>query len=310
MFLVNVNRLVCGAFQSTRRLHVIRTVQEMRNIHKEIIKSSSLGFIPTMGALHSGHIMLMDRAKKENEYVAASIFVNPTQFSAGEDLDKYPRQFEADCARLQEAKVDFVFAPTREEMYKNNALCHVEPFAFKSIMEGKARPEFFRGVATIVCKLFNIVDPTKSYFGQKDISQCILIRKMVEDLNMKVSVVVCETMREPDGLALSSRNAYLSELERKQSCILYKALEAGKNACRRGELTDRNHIVKAVEDVLQTCSFVNRIEYISVASHTHMIEVDTVTLETGAVLSAAIRLGNVRLIDNLLIGNAEADILN
>jgi pantoate--beta-alanine ligase len=310
MFSLNVNRLSFSAFRCGRKLHIVRTVDEMRKVHKEIIKSSSLGFVPTMGALHSGHIMLMNRAKKENEFVTASIFVNPTQFSAGEDLDKYPRQFEADCKRLAEAKVDFVFAPTRDEMYKNNSLCHVEPLAFNSILEGKARPEFFRGVATVVCKLFNIVDPTKSYFGQKDISQCILIRKLVEDLSMKVSVVVCETIREQDGLALSSRNAYLSDVERQQSSVLYRALNAGKSACRAGELTDRNFIVKCVEDVLKTCPLVNRIEYISVASHINMIELDSVKLETGAVLSAAIRLGNVRLIDNLLIGNAEADILN
>lgn len=307
---IRKSNLVPSTALNFRFLHVVRTVEEMRKYHKEVVKSSTLGFVPTMGALHSGHIMLMERARKENDFVAASIFVNPTQFSAGEDLDKYPRQFEADCELLRKANVDVVFAPLTSEMYKNDALCHVEPTAFGSILEGKARPEFFRGVATVVCKLFNIVDPSKSYFGQKDISQCILIRKLVEDLHMRGEIIVCETKREEDGLAMSSRNAYLTPDERKEAAILYRALSAGKELCKPGTTIETNTIIAKVTEALQSNPLIKQVEYVSVASHKNMKELDAVQYEAGAVLSSAVRLGNVRLIDNLLIGNAEKQILN
>ena len=268
-----------------------------------------MGFVPTMGALHPGHISLVKHAKQENDVVASSIFVNPTQFSAGEDLDKYPRTFDADLAMLTEVGTDMVFAPLSSEIYPaRERLCHVEPAAFGLIYEGQARPDFFRGVATIVTKLFNIVQPTNAYFGQKDISQCILISRMVADLNIPVTIRVCETMREADGLAMSSRNTYLTEDERPTASILYKALMAGKNTCT-SRAVSREAIIQAVTDVLKTQPAVSRIEYISVASHETMCELDTVTSTPGAVLSSAIRLGSVRLIDNVLVGQAEADIL-
>lgn len=294
-----------------RGIHVLRSIEETVKYRDSLPNATKVGFVPTMGALHSGHISLVTRAQGECDVVMASIFVNKTQFSAGEDLDKYPRQFEADLQLLKQAKVDAVFAPDDAAMYPAGALCHVEPAAFSNIMEGQARPEFFRGVATVVTKLFNIVSPTTSYFGQKDISQCILLRRMVQDLNLRTKVQICETMRAADGLALSSRNAYLSAAERKQADVLYRALAAGQQHFEEMMLSARGPVdAKAIQaKVMEVLApIVARVEYISVASHHDMSELAQVT-EQGAVLSSAVRLGQVRLIDNLLLGSAGKDIL-
>jgi pantoate--beta-alanine ligase len=269
-----------------------------------------------MGALHDGHLTLVKQAKEKNAKVVVSIFVNPTQFSAGEDLDKYPRQLEADLAKLRPLGVDCVFTPTQQDMYPGDSLCHVEPSKFGQISEGLARPEFFRGVATVVCKLFNIVQPTYTFFGQKDISQCILIQRMVKDLNMPVNVKVCPTIREHDGLAMSSRNAYLTSTERPVCSVLYRALLQAKNYCDLTNTTKfpvkREDIIAVANAVLRAEPMVTRIEYVSVASHTDMTELSTYNAReanAGAVISGAIRIGNVRLIDNVLVGKAIQDIL-
>ena len=291
-----------------RNIHVVRTIDEIRKFRSNT-GLQRLGFVPTMGALHDGHIFLMERAKRETDIVVASIFVNPTQFSVGEDLDKYPRTFDSDLQMMKGAGVDLVFAPNVNEIYRRNVLCHVEPSDFSNISEGKARPDFFRGVATIVCKLFNIVQPTVTYFGQKDISQCILVKRMVEDLNIPVQIRICETLRESDGLAMSSRNTYLKPSERKVASILYRALDRAKvdyDGDSGGEIR-REDLIKCVLDILQSESAVTQIEYISVASHVDMKEL-TIIDSRGAVISSAIRLGSVRLIDNVLIGNAANDI--
>ncbi|RYY75775.1 pantoate--beta-alanine ligase [archaeon] len=211
-----------------RGIQVLKSIKEMWDYRDSLPKGATVGFVPTMGALHAGHISLVKRSKQECNVTLSSIFVNPTQFSPGEDLDKYPRQLEADLKLLEQAQVDAVFVPTTADMYRPHTLCHVEPSQFSAIREGLARPEFFRGVATVVCKLFNITQPTHAYFGQKDISQCILLLHMVRDLNMRVNVIICETMREHDGLAMSSRNAYLTSHERSHASVLYKALSAGQ----------------------------------------------------------------------------------
>ena len=268
----------------------------------------SIGFIPTMGALHAGHLSLVEESfKNKNENVIVSIFVNPLQFSKGEDLDKYPRQLNSDIKLLESVGVKLIFVPQEIDMYPNYSLCQVEPKDFSNIYEGQARPDFFRGVATIVCKLFNIVRPTDSYFGQKDISQCILIKKMVEDLNINGRIHICKTMRESDGLAMSSRNAYLSPVERSASNILYQALSDGKSACESiNSILPRDVVIDVVNSILKSNPLVTKVEYISLACSTNMKELShyDINSETGAVLSSAIRIGNVRLIDNLLIGNA------
>lgn len=303
---------------ATRRsIHVLTSVEEVREIrHQCFIKNSSVGFVPTMGALHAGHISLVAKAKAETDVVISSVFVNPSQFSAGEDLEKYPRTLDSDIAKLKEGGVEYVFAPSTDVMYPTNStqLCHVEPKRFSEIMEGMARPEFFRGVATVVAKLFNIVQPTKSFFGQKDISQCILIKRMVQDLNMDVFVRVVETMREENGLAMSSRNVYLSPDERKQAGILFRALMAGKAVAdaAHGTGTTREAVLNAITQTLLSDSAVTSIEYVSIASPVDMTELDHVDPAQGAVLSSAIRLGTgqVRLIDNVLVGEAIQTVFN
>jgi pantoate--beta-alanine ligase len=296
----------------TRSVHVLRTIAEMVQYRDSLAQTKKVGFVPTMGALHAGHISLVHRAKQECDITLSSIFVNSKQFSAGEDLDKYPRQLEADLQLLYEAHVDAVFIPTHQEMYPSQgALCHVEPAAFSQIMEGVARPDFFRGVATVVAKLFNLTQPTVAYFGQKDISQCVLLIKMVEDLNMRTRIQVCETLRAEDGLALSSRNVYLRPIERPAANILYRALKAGSDhfqTLSAGSMA-AEEVRRHVLAVLQAQPMVSRIEYISVASHRNMQELSQVNNVEGAVLSSAIRLGQVRLIDNLLLGPAERHIL-
>ena len=304
-------RCLFAADTATRTIHVIRTVNEVKKFRLSL-GLSKVGFVPTMGALHKGHISLVHRAVNECDSVLASIFVNPSQFSQGEDLDKYPRTFDKDMEMLEAAGVNFVFAPNISEIYRGNALCHVEPSDFSSIHEGKARPDFFRGVATIVCKLFNIMQPSISYFGQKDISQCILVKRMIEDLNINGEIRVCETLREEDGLAMSSRNVYLTPAERRVANILYKALSHAKTFCdeHSGVAITHEEIVAIVENVLASEPMVSRIEYVSIASFRNMKELDTITQDTGAVISSAIRVGSVRLIDNVLFGSARKNILN
>lgn len=298
-----------------RNLHIIKTVAEMRSVRRKLIQSNkSVGFVPTMGALHHGHLTLMEQAKKENDIAVASIYVNPTQFSAGEDFDKYPRTIDKDASLVQ-GKIDYLFAPSESEMYPygKNQVCHVEPTPFNKIYEGVIRPEFFRGVATVVCKLLNIVQPDNAYFGQKDISQCILVRQLVTDLNIPSEIRVLETVRESDGLAMSSRNVYLTASERPFASVVYKALHAGKSLIESKSNPDKvlsaAEVVNVITSVLKEEPLVTSIDYVSVASHVDMTELKHVRSDTGAVLSTAIRLGNVRLIDNLLVGRAYHEIL-
>jgi pantoate--beta-alanine ligase len=281
---------------------------------------AGLGLVPTMGALHEGHISLVEEAQKANSHVMVSIFVNPTQFSKGEDFDKYPRTLDKDISLLKAAGVSSAFCPDIEVMYpKTKRLCSVEPHDLTNFsLEGKARPDFFSGVATVVTKLFNIIRPDVSYFGQKDIAQCVLLRRMVQDLNQAVDIEVCPTMRCPDGLALSSRNVYLTTDERIAAPVVYKAMKAGKDVIEAvDEYVNRATVIAAIEKVLWSEPYVRSIEYISIASHENMLELDEVhQRDTGAVISLAVRLCDprdftrnpktmVRLIDNLLVGTAE-----
>ena len=293
----------------SRAIHVCSTIQEFR-AYRRNLANKVVGFVPTMGALHAGHQSLALQASKECDVVVGSIFVNPTQFGPQEDLDKYPRTLERDLEIFEAASVACVFAPrNREEMYGSSPLCHVEPAAFSHILEGIARPDFFRGVATVVTKLFNIVQPDRAYFGQKDISQCILIQRMVADLNFPIEVRICETIREHDGLAMSSRNVYLSATERAAAGILYKALTVGKDVCEtsKSEVL-RSEITGSCEEVLRSERLISKVEYISVASIENMEELSSYSPGTGFILSAAVKLGNVRLIDNILVGSAKAHI--
>ena len=299
----------------SRNIHVVSKVKEMITI-RSLLNSpnESIGFVPTMGALHDGHLSLIQKAVAQNDTVIVSIFVNPKQFSAGEDYDKYPRQLENDLRILRQnfdTKIKYLFYPSESEMYPSKPLCHIEAEDFCHIFEGQRRPDFFRGVATVVGKLFNIVRPTDSYFGQKDISQCILLQRMVQDLNMPVRVHVCESIREEDGLAMSSRNAYLSSEERAAAPVLFTALQSGKELLLQLGESDINavyseYVRMEIRRHLLSEPLVSHIEYISIADPSDMTESEEYKgHEYGAVISAAIKIGHTRLIDNVLVGAAE-----
>lgn len=254
-----------------------------------------------MGALHEGHLSLVKEARQHNDIVVASVFVNPTQFGKGEDFDKYPRQLEQDSDLLGEYGVDHLLAPSIEDMYGKHHATFVDCEGFDDIPEGLARPGHFRGVATVVTKLFNIVRPTNAYFGQKDAAQCVLIRRVVEDLNMDLDVVVMDTIREADGLAKSSRNAYLSPTERRAAPVVYRSLVAAKEAFNRDPSVSSAELVATTRKVLQSEPLVSEIQYISVDSKATMRPISQPTKEDGAVISLACKVGSVRLIDNILL---------
>jgi len=294
------------AVASTRRaaLNVHRTIPLIRAARNSLPPNASVGYVPTMGALHDGHLSLVKEARAKNDVVFASIFVNPTQFRPGEDLDKYPRQFEQDSNLLADLGVDHLFAPDNDIMYGPNHVTFVDPTSFDNTSEGLSRPGHFRGVATVVTKLFNIVKPTNAYFGQKDAAQCVLIRRIVEDLNMDVSVNVENTVREDDGLAMSSRNAYLSHKERKAAPIVYKSLCAANDLFLAEALAgmlpiSAGALSAAVQNILTTEPLVSEIHYISVDDPDTMEPLSVVT--KGAVISLACQVGSVRLIDNIVI---------
>lgn len=270
----------------------------MRNACRELKRSGkSLGFVPTMGALHAGHLSLVQAAQSQNSAVAASVFVNPTQFGPNEDLSKYPRDLERDRRLLEKEKVDLLFAPAAEEMYPPGAVTWVTVEGLSERLEGKSRPGHFRGVTTIVSKLFNIIEPDRAYFGQKDAQQAVIIRKMVCDLDLGVEVVVCPTVRESDGLALSSRNVYLSPEERKRALVLYRAL------CRVRAFKDQGErdAVRLREAALQVFAEEKQVQL------DHFDIVDKESLEPvgdvsrGALVVVAARVGKTRLIDNLVL---------
>ncbi len=258
-----------------------------------------LGLVPTMGALHDGHLALVRRAREENATVAVSIFVNPTQFGPQEDLATYPRDMERDLALLEAEGVDLVYAPSPEEVYPPGFDTWVEPGALGERLEGAVRPGHFRGVATVVTKLLNVVTPDRAYFGQKDGQQLAVIRQLVRDLDMAVEIVAVPTVRDADGLALSSRNAYLTAEQRRAAPVIYRALTAARELWEQGE-TNAEALRQAVRKVLETEQLLGGIDYVSVADAASMVELEWV--EGEAMLSTAVRLGQTRLIDNVVVG--------
>ncbi|HVT11339.1 MAG TPA: pantoate--beta-alanine ligase [Fimbriimonadaceae bacterium] len=269
---------------------MIRTVAEMATLG-----GGDLGFVPTMGAFHEGHLSLMREARKGHEKVVVSLFVNPLQFGQGEDYERYPRDEERDFALAEAEGVDYLFAPAREEIYrrKTTTICVPE---VSEPWEGKARPGHFVGVATVVAKLFNIVRPEVAYFGWKDLQQCLVLRRMVEDLNMSVALRFMETLREPDGLALSSRNAYLSPGERELAPELHRTLvriaaELDKNSDKAQELTAKGR------EELFLKGF--QVEYLELVS---LVDLQPTTGVGDAALIVASKIGTTRLIDNLRFG--------
>jgi pantoate--beta-alanine ligase len=256
-----------------------------------------LGFVPTMGYLHQGHMSLVHAARRDCDAVSASIFVNPMQFGPREDLARYPRDPERDLAMLREAGVDAVFMPDVAEVYPPGFSSFVEVGPLAGRLEGKHRPGHFRGVATVVCKLFNIVQPQVAYFGQKDAQQLRVIRRMVADLNLPVEVVGLPTVREPDGLALSSRNVYLNEDERRQALVLSRALRLAEERFRAGE-RNAETLRRAMRGLIREAPAAT-IDYVSIADSDSLEELRTI--DRPALVSMAVRIGATRLIDNLVL---------
>jgi pantoate--beta-alanine ligase len=262
-----------------------------------LLLDGTVGFVPTMGYLHEGHISLARRAREECDRVVASIFVNPTQFGANEDLSKYPRDLKRDLTLLEAAGVDLVWTPTPEIMYPTGYGTWVEVEGLTKPLEGASRPGHFRGVTTVVSKLFNAVQPQKAYFGQKDAQQAAVIRQMTRDLNFPIEIVVCPIIRESDGLAMSSRNTYLSPEERTAATVLFRALTSAKSAYERGERSAES-LRRVMAEALASEPRA-QMQYVSVADYETLEELETVTGKT--LLSMAVFLGKTRLIDNFVI---------
>ena len=257
-----------------------------------------IGFVPTMGALHAGHDSLVARARRENQRVIVSIFVNPAQFGPTEDFEHYPRPFDQDRARLEALGVDAIFHPPVDQIYPPAFKTRVDPGPLAEPLEGTSRPGHFAGVLTVVLKLFNLTQPKRAYFGQKDFQQVVLVRQLARDFNLPVRIVAVPTVREPDGLAMSSRNAYLNPAQRALAPALSRALAAGANRFEAG-VTDPAELEAAARSVLESTSELN-IEYVAV--------VEDATLRRpahaipGSVLAVAVKLGSTRLIDNVVLG--------
>jgi pantoate--beta-alanine ligase len=274
----------------------VTTIAEVRRWRHE--GEGDVGLVPTMGALHEGHLSLVRRARAENGRVAASIFVNPRQFGASEDLARYPRDLEGDWRLLKETGCDLLFAPPVEAMYPLGSETFVEVGSVSAPLEGQSRPGHFRGVATIVLKLLGVCEPRRAYFGQKDAQQLAVIRRMVADLNVPVEIVGCPIVREPDGLAMSSRNRYLSDEQRRAAPVIHRALTTVRDRVATG-VRDGEELRRALRQVLTSEPLV-QIDYVSVADPESLRELATVSDK--ALVSVAVRLGTTRLIDNVLLG--------
>jgi pantoate--beta-alanine ligase len=271
-------------------------MQEIANKYREWGKT--IGFVPTMGYLHEGHISLVKQAKQDNDVVFVSIFVNPTQFAPNEDLDKYPRDIKRDEEMLKKEGVDFLFYPTVENMYPDNFQTYVTVENLTKVLEGASRPTHFRGVTTVVNKLFNITKPHRAYFGKKDAQQLIVIKRMVEDLNMDVEIVGMPIVREEDGLAMSSRNKYLDQEERKEAICLHESLQKAKELIESG-IEDAQQIRNEMDAVINSYK-IPRIDYININSLTTLEKLSKI--KTGdTLISLAVFVGKTRLIDNLWI---------
>ena len=275
---------------------VIETIPDMAYLRNNL--KEPVGFVPTMGYLHEGHISLVKKARAENKSVIVSIYVNPTQFGPKEDLSKYPRDLPRDLAMLEKEGTDVVFFPSDKEMYPDGYDTWVIVENLTKPLEGDVRPTHFRGVTTIVNKLFNIVRPTNAYFGQKDAQQVLVIKKMAMDLNMNLKVIVCPTIREPDGLAMSSRNVYLNPEQRKAAPVLNKSLLLANELFTHGE---RNTalILEKMTVLIQKEPLAN-IDYVSISDTETLAELKTIS--KSALVSMAVRFGNTRLIDNIILG--------
>jgi pantoate--beta-alanine ligase len=283
-------------------MRICQTIEEMRDACREAKRGGKrLGFVPTMGALHEGHLSLARTAKVSCEAVAASIFVNPLQFGPREDLGKYPRDFERDRALLEKESVELLFAPSVEEMYPPGAITWVEVEGLSDRLDGHSRPGHFRGVTTVVAKLFHIVQPDAAYFGQKDAAQLAIIRRMVRDLNFPVEIIAGPIVREADGLAMSSRNAYLKPEERKHALVLHRSLLRVKKLWEDGERDAATLIAAGQDQVAKEGSV--RLDYFEIVDADSLES--TADIADGALVAVAALVGPTRLIDNVVLGTPD-----
>lgn len=279
-------------------MRILHSIPETRAALRGLRASGrSIGFVPTMGALHAGHLSLVRASRESGGATVASIFVNPTQFAPNEDFSKYPRTFDADCAMLEREGVDALFAPSAEEMYLSGASTFVDVEGVSDRLDGVSRPGHFRGVATVVAKLFNIVAPDRAFFGQKDAAQLAVLRKMVRELNFPVQIVACPIVREPDGLAMSSRNRYLSPEERRRALALHRALQQMARVARGG-VTAAGELIAAGEASLASEPQI-RVDYCKIVNPDTLEDVPDIS--GGALAAVAAFVGTTRLIDNIVL---------
>ena len=280
-------------------MKTVSTIDQIRKARARL--RGSVGFVPTMGALHAGHESLIARALKENKHVVVSIFVNPTQFAPGEDLAKYPRTLKADLKRCKVAGASLVFTPTSEIMFAKGHDTWVEVEHLGKPLCGQFRPGHFRGVATVVCKLFNLIQPTRAYFGQKDAQQALILARMAQDLNMPIEVITCPTLREADGLAMSSRNRYLSPGERERALIISRTLFEIQRRYEKGE-RDVSHLLSVMESSLG--AEMDEVQYAEIRRLSDLGELESLNDEP-ALAAVAGFVGSTRLIDNVVLAPAK-----
>ncbi len=281
-------------------MRIVQTIKEMSQIAQELKEQrKTIGLVPTMGYLHAGHGALMTEAKKTTDVVVTSIFVNPIQFGIGEDYEEYPRDLAKDSQLAEQLGVDYIFAPTGGEMYPQGYLTFINTEKITEVMCGASRPGHFRGVTTVVAKLFNIVRPDKAFFGQKDAQQLIVIQKMVADLNIPVEIVAVPIVREEDGLAMSSRNVYLSDDERTQAVILFKALEKAREKIDQRQFSPEE-IYDMIKETIETAPLA-KIEYIQLRDGDTLEELAHEKAAKKVLIALAVRFGNTRLIDNTVV---------
>ncbi len=281
-------------------MRVITKVKEMQKVADELRKEGKIiGVVPTMGYLHEGHLSLIRIAKEKSDVVITTIFVNPLQFAPHEDYDKYPRDFERDVGLAQSAGCDIIFHPSVEEMYPENFLTYVEVEKLTKVLEGEFRPTHFRGVTTVVAKLFNITKPHIAVFGQKDAQQALIIKQMVRDLNFDIEIIVAPIVRESDGLAMSSRNVYLSESERKDATVLYQSLKLAEKLIEEGERKP-DVVISKMEELIKSKPTA-KIDYIEIVDPNTLEKVEKLEEGKEYLIALAVRIGSTRLIDNTLV---------
>jgi len=282
-------------------MKIVKTIQTMKATADKLrAQGKSIGFVPTMGFLHEGHLSLVREARKNNDIVVVSIYVNPAQFAPHEDLETYPRDFERDENSCDREETDYIFYPDDQKMYPQRYQTYIRVTEIEKKLCGISRPIFFQGIATVCTKLFNMVKPTRAYFGQKDYQQSLIIKQLVKDLNLDLDIVVCPIVREKDGLAMSSRNEYLSEIERKEAVCLYEAWNLGKKMIEAGE-TNVEKIKQKMKEHIENYEF-PKIDYIEVYNAADLSEFENNAIKEGReiVIALAAMIGKTRLIDNVV----------